>query len=105
MGTARPGERTPSPLVGEDRLGRSPSEEGGRLGRPPASEAGGFDGAPSSDATAAYAQRPPSPLGLAPESVLPRKGGEGARCLRQGRWLLIAGGALAMACLAAAIAL
>ncbi|MFL5173877.1 MAG: penicillin-binding protein 1C [Microvirga sp.] len=94
----------PSPLVGEDRLGaKAPSEEGGRRGRThPSPEAGGFDGAPSSDATALHARRPPSPLGLAPESALPRKGGEGARW---GRRLLVGGVALAIVCLVAAFAL
>src|SRR4051812_44078615 len=94
----------PSPLVGEDRLGaKAPSEGGGRPGRTQTStEAGGFEGAPSSDATALHARRPPSPLGLTPESALPRKGGEGARW---GRWLLVGAGALATVCLVAAIAL
>jgi hypothetical protein len=68
--------RSPSPLVGEDRLGRSPSEEGGRhefLDR-----ASGFDGTARSAPPALHARRAPSPLGLAPESALPHEGGEGA---------------------------
>ena len=72
----------PSPLAGEDRLGRSPSEEGGRRGRTQTStEASGFDGAPSSDATALHARRPPSPLGLAPEWLSPARGERVRRCV------------------------
>jgi hypothetical protein len=67
--------RSPSPLVGEDRRGRSPSEEGGRHEFP--GRASGFDGTAGSAPPAFHARRPPSPLGLPPESALPHKGGEG----------------------------
>ena len=64
--------RSPSPLVGEDRRGRSPSEEGGRHEFP--GRASGFDGTAGSAPPAFHARRPPSPLGLPPESALPPRG-------------------------------
>ena len=67
--------RSPSPLVGEDRRGRSPSEEGGRHEFP--GRASGFDGTAGSAPPAFHARRPPSPLGLPPEFGSPPQGGRG----------------------------
>src|SRR5215218_10240335 len=103
MDDARQGERHPSPLVGEDRLGRSPSEEGGRRGPTQTlTDAGGFEGAASPGCDGSPC--PAAPLSARPsaESALPRKGGEGARW---SRWLLVGAGALATVCLVAAVAL
>src|SRR5829696_9943377 len=102
MGDKRQGSH-PSPLLGEDRLGRSPSEEGGRRGRThPSLEAGGFEGAASPGCDGSPC--PAAPLSARPsaESALPHEGGEGARW---GRWLLVGAGALAIVCLLAAFAL
>src|SRR5829696_4501220 len=89
----------PSPLVGEDRLGRSPSEEGGRRGQTQVFiETSGFDDA-SSRCEGAPCQAPPLSARASPESALPHKGGEGAAA-RWRAWFIIAGFSLATACLA-----
>ena len=74
----------PSPLVGEDRLGRSPSAEGGCL-RNLLGRASSFDGARPLEMSALDARRPPSP-------ALPHKGGEGRAAIGSS-FSTIAGGA------------
>src|SRR5215212_9478318 len=105
MDDARQGERHPSPLVGEDRLGRSPSEEGGRRGPTQTlTDAGGFEGAASPGCDGSLC--PAAPLSARPsaESALPHEGGE-AGPVRRRRWFVVVGGSLAAACVIAAIAL
>ena len=65
-----------SALVGEDRLGRSPSEEGGRWD--PAQGATKA-GASSSGCDGAPCPAPPLSARASPESALPLAGGEGSR--------------------------
>ena len=69
--------RTPSPLVGEDRLGaKAPSEEGGRRGRTHDLDGGGRLRRCASlrIRPALHARRPPSPLGLRPSWLSPARG-------------------------------
>src|SRR4051794_20589522 len=98
------GTRAPPPPCGEVGLGRRPSRVGG---------AGAERGDGESSAVeplglvAEHSELDPAPpvsAWAAPESALPRKGGERASARRR-RWLAVAGGALAAACVAAAIAL
>ena len=66
----------PSPLSGEDRLGRSPSEEGDAGTERDTRGSGGVDNEAAPDPSAL--RRPPLSARASPESALPHEGGEGS---------------------------
>ncbi len=66
----------PSPLAGEDRLGRSPSEERGRGAEHIGHHPSDFDNGVPPDQAALHAWQPPLSARASPESALPYGGGE-----------------------------